>query len=308
MGRRSLEEGSAHPVHPVFTVAEIDVSNVDAYGKEYAPKAQALIRAKGGKVLVGSNNVVVLEGQPRQAPRRSPGKAWRRRRAGTAPRSTRSSARSATSTRSSASWRPRGCRSPDFPLVARQPPYERLAYRHVELAHGGDELLELERLLERLDCANLARDLKHVELHPRVAPAHGDDLRFRKLPAQVVDRLDAFHFRHEDVRHDHVGRPGALQRQSLGAIGGAVGFDAAAAEPAQRERPEVLVVLDDKNAHDVLVEGVRVPGDAVPDQRVPREQAPENSAERRIPPVQRRTKEDRVRRASEAIRGPERVI
>src|SRR6266850_5678700 len=64
MGRRSLEEGSAHPVHPVFTVAEIDVSNVDAYGKEYAPKAQALIRAKGGKVLVGSNNVVVLEGQP----------------------------------------------------------------------------------------------------------------------------------------------------------------------------------------------------------------------------------------------------
>jgi uncharacterized protein (DUF1330 family) len=49
---------------PVFTVAEIEVSNVDAYGREYAPKAQQLIRDKGGKILVGSNNVVALEGAP----------------------------------------------------------------------------------------------------------------------------------------------------------------------------------------------------------------------------------------------------
>jgi uncharacterized protein (DUF1330 family) len=64
IGAATIEGLHAQSKAPVFTVAEIDVSNVDAYGKEYAPKAQALIRAKGGKVLVGSNNVVALEGQP----------------------------------------------------------------------------------------------------------------------------------------------------------------------------------------------------------------------------------------------------
>ena len=64
IGAATIEGLHAQSKPPVFTVAEIDVSNVDAYTKEYAPKAQALIRAKGGKVLVGSNNVVALEGQP----------------------------------------------------------------------------------------------------------------------------------------------------------------------------------------------------------------------------------------------------
>ena len=64
IGAVTIEGLHAQAKPPVFTVAEIDVTNVDAYVKEYAPKAQALIRAKGGKVLVGTNNVVVLEGQP----------------------------------------------------------------------------------------------------------------------------------------------------------------------------------------------------------------------------------------------------
>ena len=64
IGAATIEGLHAQSKPPVFTIAEIDVSNVDAYTKEYAPKAQALIRAKGGKVLVGSNNVVALEGQP----------------------------------------------------------------------------------------------------------------------------------------------------------------------------------------------------------------------------------------------------
>ena len=49
---------------PVYTVVEIDVSNVEAYGKDYAPKAQALIKKMGGKLLVGTNNVTTLEGAP----------------------------------------------------------------------------------------------------------------------------------------------------------------------------------------------------------------------------------------------------
>ena len=36
---------------PVYFVADIDVTNPDAYAKEYAPKAQALIRAAGGRFL-----------------------------------------------------------------------------------------------------------------------------------------------------------------------------------------------------------------------------------------------------------------
>ena len=36
---------------PVYYVAEIDVTNPDAYAKEYAPKAQAIIRAAGGRFL-----------------------------------------------------------------------------------------------------------------------------------------------------------------------------------------------------------------------------------------------------------------
>jgi len=48
---------------PVYTIAEINVSNNDAYMKEYAPKAQALIKEKGGKLLAASNGTV-FEGAP----------------------------------------------------------------------------------------------------------------------------------------------------------------------------------------------------------------------------------------------------
>ena len=51
---------SIHTLHaqgkpPVYTIAEIDVRNNDAYLKEYAPKAQALIKEKGGKLLAAGN-------------------------------------------------------------------------------------------------------------------------------------------------------------------------------------------------------------------------------------------------------------
>lgn len=37
---------------PVYLVTEIDVTNPEAYGKEFAPKAQASIKASGGKFVV----------------------------------------------------------------------------------------------------------------------------------------------------------------------------------------------------------------------------------------------------------------
>ena len=49
---------------PVYTVTEIDVSNIEAYTKEYAPAAQALIRSSGGKLLAAGQKVTALEGAP----------------------------------------------------------------------------------------------------------------------------------------------------------------------------------------------------------------------------------------------------
>jgi uncharacterized protein (DUF1330 family) len=49
---------------PVYYIAEIDVSNLDAYTKEYAPKAQALIKASGGRLLAAGQNVTSIEGAP----------------------------------------------------------------------------------------------------------------------------------------------------------------------------------------------------------------------------------------------------
>ncbi|MGA8613964.1 MAG: DUF1330 domain-containing protein [Xanthobacteraceae bacterium] len=48
----------------VYLVTEIDVSNADAYVKEYAPLAQASIKKAGGKLLAASLNVAKVEGTP----------------------------------------------------------------------------------------------------------------------------------------------------------------------------------------------------------------------------------------------------
>lgn len=60
---------SIHVIHaqskpPVYTVVEVDLSNRAAYEKEYAPKAQEIIKAKGGKLIAASSNVTTLEGAP----------------------------------------------------------------------------------------------------------------------------------------------------------------------------------------------------------------------------------------------------
>ena len=64
LGAAAVEGLHAQAKPPVFQVTEIDVSaaNVDAYIKEYAPKAQALIKANGGRPLAGTQNVTTLEG------------------------------------------------------------------------------------------------------------------------------------------------------------------------------------------------------------------------------------------------------
>ena len=48
---------------PVYTVSEIQITNLDAYLKEFAPVAQASIKAAGGKFLAGGPGTS-LEGAP----------------------------------------------------------------------------------------------------------------------------------------------------------------------------------------------------------------------------------------------------
>ena len=48
---------------PVYTVSEIQITNVDAYLKEFAPAAQASIKAAGGKIIAGGPGTS-LEGTP----------------------------------------------------------------------------------------------------------------------------------------------------------------------------------------------------------------------------------------------------
>jgi uncharacterized protein (DUF1330 family) len=50
---------------PAYIVAEIDVKDQDGYGKDFLPKAQALIKESGGKYLAGgANKAISLAGAP----------------------------------------------------------------------------------------------------------------------------------------------------------------------------------------------------------------------------------------------------
>src|ERR1700694_4104030 len=68
----ALGAAAVHGLHaqakpPVYLVSEIDVTNVDAYTKEYVPLARAAIKKTGGKLLAASQNVTSLEGAPQKS-------------------------------------------------------------------------------------------------------------------------------------------------------------------------------------------------------------------------------------------------
>src|ERR1700760_918452 len=65
---------------PIYLVTEIDVTNPEAYGKEFAPKAQASIKAAGGRQIAiggaagaGAKGLTSLEGT---APKRAVIQQW----------------------------------------------------------------------------------------------------------------------------------------------------------------------------------------------------------------------------------------
>ena len=80
LGGAAIQGLHAQAKPPVYLVTEIDVSNPEAYGKEFAPKAQASIRAAGGKQIAiggaggaGAKGITTLEGTP---PKRAVIQQW----------------------------------------------------------------------------------------------------------------------------------------------------------------------------------------------------------------------------------------
>jgi len=67
LGAAAVQTLHAQAKPPIYQITEIDVSNLDAYMKEYAPKAQAIVRANGGRNLAAGENVTRVEGD---APKR----------------------------------------------------------------------------------------------------------------------------------------------------------------------------------------------------------------------------------------------
>jgi uncharacterized protein (DUF1330 family) len=63
IGAVAVEGLHAQAKPPVYYVAEIDMTNPDAYMKEYAPKAQASIRKAGGRLLA-AGAATTIEGAP----------------------------------------------------------------------------------------------------------------------------------------------------------------------------------------------------------------------------------------------------
>ena len=79
LGAVAVQGLHAQAKPPVYYVAEIDVSNPEAYAKEYAPKAQAIIKAAGGRFLAiggagaSGPKVTALDGE---APKRVVVQVW----------------------------------------------------------------------------------------------------------------------------------------------------------------------------------------------------------------------------------------
>ena len=71
LGGGAIQALHAQATPPVYYLAEIDVTNPDAYAKEYAPKAQAIIKEAGGRFLAlggaagtGAKPITTFDGEP----------------------------------------------------------------------------------------------------------------------------------------------------------------------------------------------------------------------------------------------------
>jgi uncharacterized protein (DUF1330 family) len=66
IGALAVQGIHAQAKPPAYAIAEIEITNLDAYQKEYVPLAQASIKAAGGHLLAAGQNIVSFEGAPPQ--------------------------------------------------------------------------------------------------------------------------------------------------------------------------------------------------------------------------------------------------
>ena len=52
---------------PTYYIAEIEVTNLDGYVKEYEPRVHANIKAFGGRILAAGTKVATMDGDPPQS-------------------------------------------------------------------------------------------------------------------------------------------------------------------------------------------------------------------------------------------------
>src|ERR1700760_4720490 len=81
IGAFAIQGLNAQTKPPIYLVTEIDVTNPEAYGKEFAPKAQASIKAAGGRQIAiggaggaGAKTVTTIAGAA--APKRAVIQQW----------------------------------------------------------------------------------------------------------------------------------------------------------------------------------------------------------------------------------------
>jgi uncharacterized protein (DUF1330 family) len=64
LGASAVQKLHAQSKPPTYYITEIEVTDLDAYMKEYAPKAQASAKAHGGRILAAGEDVTAIEGEP----------------------------------------------------------------------------------------------------------------------------------------------------------------------------------------------------------------------------------------------------
>lgn len=63
LGAFAVQGLHAQAKPPVYYIAEIDVTNPDAFAKEYLPRIQAVVKANGGRTLA-AGKATSFEGEP----------------------------------------------------------------------------------------------------------------------------------------------------------------------------------------------------------------------------------------------------
>jgi len=67
LGAAAVQGLHAQARTPTYYIAEIEVTNLDGYLKEYEPRAQANIKAFGGRILAAGTKVATMDGDPPQS-------------------------------------------------------------------------------------------------------------------------------------------------------------------------------------------------------------------------------------------------